>query len=405
MNLSGWTQRCVARSTKTSFCSLPLVIAAACGGAAAHGVVVDTLAAGSIVVTNPSPGRWRTGEVWQASQVLRLGGVGAGSGVEFVDIRAFARDSRDWIWVLDAGTRSVQVFDTAGVFVRRIGREGGGPGEFLNPIGMAWDGDDMLWIADAANSRYTVFDTAGNLVATHPRSVLGWRLPWPGQFGADGVLRDVSYPGNPLTGNTATLVHRIAGDAMLPVDTFVVPEFQPAVFRIEFPSGGTTLPIPYSPQLSWHLDSTGAIWWGTGAVFELLRLSPRGDTLMQVRVARPSTAVTEEERRRAAANLAALDEPMRSQVDAKLLPGTKPAYAWFVIDDAGYLWVRRIATPADTVPGFDVIRPDGVLLGHVAVDIGAWPRPVISGNVMIGTGSDAAGLPQVVVYRIQRDGG
>lgn len=53
--------------------------------------------------------------------------------------------------------REVMVFTPEGDLVRRIGREGDGPGEFRSPGTVGWHGD-TLWVIDAVSQRITWFD-------------------------------------------------------------------------------------------------------------------------------------------------------------------------------------------------------------------------------------------------------
>ena len=83
---------------------------------------------------------------------------------------------------------SVPVFDSAGNLVRRIGREGEGPGEFLRISGIGFLGD-TLWVADRRLLRVTFF--LGDQIWTEPLRVVQagpWLSPGvPRSFFSDGA--------------------------------------------------------------------------------------------------------------------------------------------------------------------------------------------------------------------------
>ncbi|MGH7471767.1 MAG: 6-bladed beta-propeller [Longimicrobiales bacterium] len=64
------------------------------------------------------------------------------------------------IIVVDAAHARVSVFDTAGKFIRHMGRVGSGPGEFMRPMSAAVL-DSLIAIYDESLARIIVFDTSG----------------------------------------------------------------------------------------------------------------------------------------------------------------------------------------------------------------------------------------------------
>ncbi|MGA2533743.1 MAG: 6-bladed beta-propeller [Candidatus Aminicenantales bacterium] len=68
---------------------------------------------------------------------------------------------RSLIYVVDAGTCRVLVFDFRGEFLRAIGRKGQGPGEFMRPTGMCLIKDGGIAVADFGSNRIQIFDAAG----------------------------------------------------------------------------------------------------------------------------------------------------------------------------------------------------------------------------------------------------
>ena len=82
----------------------------------------------------------------------------------FYKVRDIGVDTKDRIYVLDAGNRRVQVFNKLGQYVMTIGQRGQGPGEFENPVDLFIDTEDKLYVLD--NRRVTVFDAKGSYIST-----------------------------------------------------------------------------------------------------------------------------------------------------------------------------------------------------------------------------------------------
>lgn len=71
----------------------------------------------------------------------------------------FVRGGR--LFIANAASQEVLEYDTAGVFVKRIGRAGQGPGEFQRIRWIAPLQPDSLLVLDSGLRRVTVFDSAG----------------------------------------------------------------------------------------------------------------------------------------------------------------------------------------------------------------------------------------------------
>jgi uncharacterized repeat protein (TIGR01451 family) len=108
---------------------------------------------------------------------------------QFVNQEGVAVDSDGRIYVADNGNDRVQVFDSAGRFLFKFGRNGGdgtsgtGDGEFLNPRGIAVDAGGRIYVADTRNQRLQVFDSAGRFLFKIGRNGGdGSRGSGPGEF-------------------------------------------------------------------------------------------------------------------------------------------------------------------------------------------------------------------------------
>lgn len=106
----------------------------------------------------------------QLELVRQVGSVNGPPEYTFFRISDITVDSRGQIIVLDGGDRSVIVYDSAGAFVTRFGREGNGPGEFLGPSRVELRRSEIQ-VFDAQHARLSRFSREGQLIATrsYPR--------------------------------------------------------------------------------------------------------------------------------------------------------------------------------------------------------------------------------------------
>ena len=75
-------------------------------------------------------------------------------------------DSQGNIYVKDARSADVRVFDANGRYVTTAGKRGEGPGELREVFGMHVDGDDRVIVADRMSRRLTIFTEMGKNFAT-----------------------------------------------------------------------------------------------------------------------------------------------------------------------------------------------------------------------------------------------
>jgi hypothetical protein len=104
-------------------------------------------------------------------RLLSLGGDFAGRDVAFQDVADIAAAPSGEMYVLDAGDKSVRVFNAAGRLVRRFGREGGGPGEFNLPVSLRVD--SLVAVSDLGQQRMSYFTLNGRHVRTVRNQVPG----------------------------------------------------------------------------------------------------------------------------------------------------------------------------------------------------------------------------------------
>lgn len=327
---------------------------------------------------------------------LRIGGTGDDAPDAFADIRGLAVDSAGLIYVLEAGSHEVRVFDAAGTFVRRWGRKGHGPAEFgeNEPAGLRIDAAQHLWVVDQGNGRFTTFSLDGNYLSTVTRLFPGsFVSSWEGAVHADGSITDVTLRFAPKA--RVMLFHMPAGQFVVR-DSMLLPSYEGENYEISRPGMSVSARVPFSPSQLWQLDRSDAIWIGTTDAIALARLSFTGDTLARIRMPHTPIKVTAEERTTA---LAGFDWFTRQggTVDPSRIPDHKPAFRGLAVDDANRLWVRlEVAGPADTAV-YAIFDSTGTPLGTAAGSLGDMRGdPLIQGGHLYAVVADSDGVETLV---------
>jgi sugar lactone lactonase YvrE len=385
---------------------LPLLLIPGCTesrGVATWAGTIDTLPAGTIVVTNPAVGVWDSASTWQVVEELRIGTLDGTGPDLFGAVSAIEIDAQGRLYVLEGQSQELRVFGRDGRHVRTIGRKGGGPGEFAQPIGLAWSPRGDLWIPDPQNTRISIVDTAGNFVRSHHMAG-GWVMnPWPGGFDHEGAF----YNFVPAPSPSGFEIRIVRYDtALTALDTLTPPRWTGPDNFFEFvsPDGSSRMRtgVPFSPGLDWQLSPDGDFWFALTGPYELYRVSGTGDTARKVTKPFERASVSGEDVDSA---LAGLDWFTRQggKVDRSRIPSQKPAIRSLLVAQDGYLWVEPL-TPDRQDQGrlFELFDPEGRYLGRVRLpfQLSGYPTPVIRGEVLVGVTRDELEVPFVVRARI-----
>ncbi len=182
--------------------------------------------------------------------------------------------------------------------------------------------------------------------------------------------------------------------------------------------------VPFSPDMAWAMAVDGSIVGGVSDSYSFEIQRPDGTTVMVERVCEPVRVLPEEGRwyrDMATANM--INQFPGWVWNGRDVPGTKPAFAGFLPDRSGKIWVLRQG-PGRRVEGgvedpfkeerawsnplwrdtqlVDVFDLDGRYLGEVDLpdDIRFRPQPVIDGDMVVCYTEDAEGVPSVKRYRL-----
>ncbi len=333
------------------------------------------------------------------------------------------------VWVLD-GTilaRTIRQFDSEGIFLREVGRRGGGPGEFGLPSALAQLTDGRVVLRDASRPDHLlVYHADGSPDttwvfnppidgSTNPRhALLADRngLLWVLQTGG-GLVR---VNGRWESARGTHRYYRLRSNGAI-LDTVLVPQLPKLPLdgvgaSGRLPSGGRFsqgIQIPYQPWYTWGWSPEGYFvtgrtdnyridfWNAPSADEERLDASrwTAGEPVKVIRRQVPPVRVSKEER-----------SDLRKQIRQQLaqLPGDpsgpvpeiariKPYFRMIFFGQDGRMWVwvhipsERI-TPAsfESEEGtltpdwheplaFDVFESDGTFLGRVVLPSEAYPYP------------------------------
>jgi hypothetical protein len=331
---------------------------------------------------------------------LRIGSLNNPTTI-FGDISAIAINSAAEIFILDFQSKDVRVFDTAGAYLRTIGRQGAGPGELGFPLDIAMDAADRLWVMDLRNNRYSIFASTGELLKEERRTVLataGGR-PLRGRIGSDGSFSDA---GSGISGRRTASETVFRFDATMALIGQVALPPPPADGRCFTVEGGAgqCLSIPFGRQSLWTLDGRGHIYVvARSDEYRIAELSPTGDTLRIIMRDVAAAAVQAAERDSA---MKAVTEQAGGTVrpNPSEVPSRKPFMDGLFVSANGEVWVRRVNAAGEAGSRFDVFDGDGLYLGTAVSELTLGEPIEITGDMVYAGILDDAGVPYVVRLRI-----
>ncbi|MFN0178054.1 MAG: 6-bladed beta-propeller [Gemmatimonadales bacterium] len=343
---------------------------------------------------------------WRFVTDLKVG-AGADDAEGLSQVKGLVVTQRGHIWVLEASTQDIRVFDSTGQRLRRIGRKGRGPGELLWPDGMAPGPDGTIWVHDPQNGRFSLFSESGDFLRQQMAPASGYAWVWTGGLDRTGRVWDQVF-GNIEEGLPERL--RRAPADWSRVDTLELPSCQPPGWKPEDAYyskllDGTraarySVTVPFYPvpvrAFEW---ATGAVWCApSGAEYRLIKLDiERHDTLARITASALPVPVPPAERDSAVAALhkflANMGEP---DADWTRIPSVKPVVVGALVDDANRLWVRR--GTVDTVSLFDIYSGAGQPLATVRIPfaISSWVAPVVRADRVWVVALDQDGVPFIV---------
>jgi hypothetical protein len=399
-----------------SLCCLAILVQA-CAGDVGHSATRDS--AGIRIIENATPA-WTAGDAQKLSATPALViGTQDGASYELSRISGAARLSDGRIVIADGASRQLRFFDSTGHFLNVVGGRGQGPGEFRDLDVLHHLRGDTL-IAGRETGSVAVFSGDGRFLRDVDPMRPWVRLP-PGIPGTLGWFNTERA----LVSRVARPAPHQSGARWIDSGAIAISDPDSAASRHlgAFPWWDATTPERgrSSPRFGAALVAANNERWffvGYGTEYSIRVYSAAGDLeriitrrWTPVRItsadvdhfvtewAKSWTGVTDAdaERRKQAIR----DDPRAETI---------PAFARFMADRIGRLWVRE-AHPMDeggagwmgampVVPSvWSVFDADGRWLGDVTMPAQFLPAE-IGADYVLGMGRGREGVETVVIYRI-----
>jgi|GEM_PF-2043930 len=340
--------------------------------------------------------------VYELSDVLTIGHSEDGKDDEnyvFVSPRRLAVDGNGHIYVMDSRKSAVFAFDEKGVFLRKYGRRGEGPGEFVIMLDFALDDRDrMLHILDLRHNKVSRFLLNGTLHSEIKVDKFRDRL-----FLADGntyyIVGDVRDENDNVFKNIIkySLVGRkLATSSTFPRSKYIIIDKGDTVYTLQAPFDANSI-IALSPN--------GNIFWGMTDDYRFEVYNP---VFQKVKIIKKDVSdrvkVTIEEKeqflkeRKGKMMRRGFDPSVIDSSIIDRLPDYYPIYYSFWFDGDGRLWVPLIRRD-DRIQYIDIFDREGIFVETRAIKKPAgvltladiFYKPAVKGEFIYATVRDIEG--------------
>lgn len=337
-------------------------------------------------------------------------------------------DRANRVWVFDYyQSKKLYLFDSAGTLLKRIGRQGQGPGEFEWGGGLVTLPDTGAAVWDSQNARISFFDAKGD-----------FRTSWmtPAGFSTNNGLyidtggrlylkRAVTPPREGEILGRMGLVrlgeNGAFADSLLPVDLPVPRDIYTAVSPDG--RGQSSTPSSFGPNFHWDWHPDSYFVAGHGGLYEIVIERPDSKPVVIRRTAPPVPILPDEreEEKQSITWSMRQTQPSWSWTGGPL-PETKAPLTGITVTRDGNIWAS-VAVPSERIPDdellpqrdkeqpvrhyrnsrttYEVFAPDGRFLGRVPMP----PRTRMfqaDGEYFWAISRDEDDLPLVIRFRMSR---
>lgn len=389
------------RHPRLALAAVLLVPLQGCGGPpeetrTAWAGAVDT-AAGVVRVRNPD--RPVCPVVAETVPDLSIGVTHGDPDYELVRVWDVEAGEDGTIYVADAGRKQIMVYDSAGRFVRAIGREGDGPGEFRHLAQLGWN-EGRLTALDRVSSRLSYFTAGGELLGdTTLRDLPGLaRVGWlaPGHLIAQlGPL----WNSPPIPGfhGVGRLVRVPRGGGREPP---LLLEWSDTAASVHVAEPGLSLvaQVPFGVQAAWATDPRESIlYFSEGSEYRILAYDTSGALRREITRTHRPVQVDAGERDSVLQSLAHYDPRVRQRLR---IPATKPPVRGLQVDDRGRVWVRTATEVEGAGQRWEVFDREGIFRFAVRLP-SALQLIRVREPFLLGTSRDSLGVVSVERHRFE----
>jgi hypothetical protein len=375
--------------------------------------------AGITIVENSSPD---VAPVYALSRpVFEIGVVEGAAEYELHDVTGVVRLSDGSVAVATGGSE-IRWFDEAGVFRRRVGREGDGPGEFRRIRYMRALPGDSLLVFDSNNRRVTVLAPDGRFVRSETIGLDDERPVTVAGALRDGTLLTRTVMETPRASTPLYRVRMgfavVRDGAARPLRTYLGQE---AALHVEGSGGGigsvfiSVLPFARSAHATagpdhffigssdtWQID----VWDGEGRLVRVIRVAiPIAPVTEEVRQAHIAGEL--ERRRRAAEERGQpfQEQAARQQLDEQPHAPALPAFGALLATADGGFWASDFTMPGagPVQERWTIFDADGRLAAVIHLPTAFTPLHV-DGTSVVGVFRDSLDVPYVHAYTLAERG-
>ena len=305
-----------------------------------------------VVVKNPKDPIYKDA-ILTFKEELSIGGAEAKPEQSFVEVNQIVIDEDENIYILDPKQAQIKVFNKAGGYLRTIGRKGEGPGELSQPTKMSLNPSRKeLMVSDLIRRQLVYFATDGKFLKN-----LSTGKTW-------GVFGKADSAGN-IVVTEAVVAPPEMKYALRKYDSHMNLIAELDTIKLET---NQKIVNPFMPTPHWDIDKKDNIIYGNSKTYELRVFNSQNRLTRKIIKEDDPVEVTEDEKKR----VSQTKLPAGIKVE---LSRYRPAFATFVVDDEGRIFVltwRRAADRGAHV--YDIFDMDGRYLARQAMkaDPVAW---------------------------------
>ena len=345
----------------------------------------------------------------------------------FSEVNDFEVDKANRLWIYDYQGRRLFLFDSTGTLVRRIGRQGAGPGEFAQGNGMVALADSGIAFLDAQNSRISFFSANGDFRTS---------VPVPSGFNTgNGLMTDRSfalYLRRPVTPPREGEILGRMGLVRLDTSGAFVDSLEPPDLPVKRDTylavspdgnGRSSTASQYAATYVWDWHPDGYFVVGHGGLYEIVVAGRPGTKPIVIRRNAPPVPLLpdqrSDEKERITWNMRRT-QPNWTWTGSEI-PEAKAPLTGITIARDGNIWAR-VATRSELIPTdqlpppsekgapvtrfrasivYEVYAPNGRFLGRVPLP----PKTSLiqaDGEYFWGISRDEDDLPSIVRFRLSR---
>jgi len=324
------------------------------------------------------------------------------------------------IAIANGGSGEIRIYGPSGEFVRGLGRKGEGPGEFQRPALAGLLGSDTLVVVDNQLRRISWLHVEeGFLESVTMAEEVGGGVYPRGMFPDGTVIVGGGFYFSSASGDQlsdgytrrATTYRSAARDGTMVTDFGEFPGSEFFMRVMNQGGGAFAMSASLIPFGKYAMAAVGSqrLYFGSGDSWEIQAYSPTGELAEIIRLDREARAVgggdldayIESRVENASDQVEA--QAIRQQYSEMPIPDQMPAFASLETDPLGFLWIERYRTPGEEPPVYDILNPEGRLVGWVSLpdDLDILE---IGQDFILGLYRDELEVEYVRMYRLHRPG-